>query len=79
MTNLDRMKQLVDTCPWLNADNILAAATDNMAWQDRVADCWRDLLRNDSVANQSAAIALWNGVGVNLTLDFVQKVFNAAD
>lgn len=69
------MKYLVDNCPWLNADNLLAAALDANQYQAELVDCWRSIARSDDYADLVAAVALWTNVGVILTANFIRDTY----
>ena len=79
MSNLDTMRKLVATCPWLKAGNLLAAANANPAWSDAVTKCWKALMADGDVDALEAAVGAWEDVGVSLQSDFINKVYNDPD
>lgn len=79
MHDLTKMQELVARCPWLNADNLLAAAHENEKYQTELSTCWREIIDSGTRDDLLQAIQFWNDAGVLLTVEFILGVYGLPD
>jgi hypothetical protein len=70
------MVEVCDNCPWVKTDNLIQAAHDSPKWFDRCTAAWREVVSMgpDVVAANVAYVN--QRVGVDLTTDWIIKVYN---